>query len=89
MINSADLVQIMLANTIGISILAETMKAASFLFTHTNGHSAKKLQEARACFAFIKGTGMELIIEDYGLGYDADRLRYSFYDYFKLRKYLD
>lgn len=89
MIDSAELMRIMLANTVGLSILAETIRMAGYLFTHTNGNSNRETKEAKSCFAFIRGTGLELLIEDYELGYNADQLRYCFFDYFKQRKYID
>jgi len=94
MANSTDLVGLLLTNTIGMSILCETIKTAGYMFIHSGvvskrSHSSKTMMnESKDCFAFIQGTGLELLMEDYGIGYDADNLRITFYNEFHLRKYL-
>lgn len=69
-----DLVQIMMMNTIGLSVLYETLRTAShFIYT-----SSSKRGEAYKCYAFIQGTGLDALLIDYSLDYDPNQLRSSF-----------
>lgn len=94
MLNSAELMQIVLTNTLGLSILVEVIKSAGVMFIHTNGASPcsnsekQRMRESKQCFAFIQGTGLETILSDYDLAYDPDNLRRCFYTTFKLRNML-
>lgn len=93
MVSIDEITQVLFLNTLGLSILTETIRMASY-WTQTNncyksGHcSSTNRREARSCFAFIQGTGLDLFLKEYQLGYDSDRLRDAFYNYFNLRQYL-
>lgn len=82
-------------NTLAIAILACTFQEAAFLFIHTNnvpktrkGQYLRSMSEeaSKEAFAFINGTGFELMIKYYHLDYDADRLREAFYEKFHIRE---
>lgn len=75
---------IALASTIGHSVLIETLKMAAYFATHSN-HSLRnvanfngRMKEASYCFAFVQGTGLELIINRFGLAYNPDAIRDGF-----------
>ena len=95
MAESANLMQIFMANTIGLSILSETLHSASFLFVHSNGDIPKKgylrqeYNDARASMAFIQGTSLEIFLHSYELNYNAEELRRVFYNTFKARKFFE
>ena len=79
----------MFANTLGLSILSQTLISASRMFLYTNGYRGRQIKneinEFKESFAFIQGTGLELLISDYGLGYDAERIRNGFNYLFNVR----
>lgn len=59
------------------------------MFVNTCGKlTREKLQfidNSRQAFAFISGSGFELMIEQYHLDYDADKIRSAFYEKFHIR----
>lgn len=73
--------------TLGLASLAETFKEASMLYVWTNGYLGDKNKKV-ACeaLAFIQGTGLEIMIRTYDLGYDADTLRHTFFRTFHVKQ---
>ena len=66
-------------NTIGEAVLIETLKEAAYYWQHTNGHSnGKKMNEAKESFLFVSGTGLEIIVAYYHLGYHAQTMKDQF-----------
>lgn len=59
------------------------------MFVHTNGKLTREklqfIENSRQAFAFISGTGFELMIEKYALDYDADKIRTVFYEKFHVK----
>ena len=68
--------------SMGQAVLIETIKAAAFYVTHSDGaHTKSKvmsLKEASFCYAFIQGTGLQILINRFGLAYDADKIQDTF-----------
>lgn len=82
---SDDFIQMFMTNTIGESILVETLKSAAYFITRSNGsfhpkHHVTKayLQEAGYCYFFVQSTGLDLLIERYRLDYDPSEVRNVF-----------
>lgn len=66
-------------NTIGEAVLVEALKEAAYYWHHTNGKCNKKrMIEARESFMFVSGTGLEVIVDYYHLGYHAETMKDHF-----------
>lgn len=85
MTREEDLMQIFLTNTIGESILIETLKAAAYFVTRSGNdfkprhHVTKSsLEESRYCYFFVQGTGLDVLISRFHLPYNPDELRNQF-----------
>lgn len=71
-------------NSLGNTVIIETFKAAAFYISHSSGvegHSRSFLmqfREAQECFIFIQGTGLDILINRFGLAYNPDNLRDTF-----------
>ena len=71
---------VMQMNTIGLSILEiEFKEAANFYFSNYKHPKTKLAKSASKSLAFIQGTGLEMVIQNFGLMYDADALRNAFF----------
>lgn len=72
-------------NTIGLSIIYQEFKTAYFIYDTPNrknrfGSSRPGvLSNASESLAFIQGTGLEIVLDMYGLMYDATKLRNVFF----------
>lgn len=70
-------------------VLANALVEAAYMFVHTNGKLTRDklalLENSRQAFVFISGTGLEILLEEYGLGYDADQIRTTFYEKFHIK----
>ena len=76
---------ILMANTLGHSVIMEVFNSAVSYFAYSagfiNGHSRmtrRMVLEGSACYAFVQGTGLDLFLNRYSMDYDADRLREGF-----------
>lgn len=84
MIMDAETLRIIMINTLGESVLIETLKAASFFVTHSSSHERKDREcrlnflESKECYFFVQGTGLDLLIQRFSLLYDADTVRDNF-----------
>lgn len=81
---------LMQLNTIGLSIIcAEFINASKMYYGKYQDRQKRAFTIASESLAFIQGTGLELIMQDYGLWYDADNLRNAFFtmvrDYEKVK----
>ena len=74
-INSGELMTIMMMNTLGLSILYAEFKRAYWHYSKPNWRP----QAASDSLAFIQGTGLELMVRAYGLMYNSDNLRNVFF----------
>lgn len=68
-----------LASTMGNAVLVETLKLAAYYVCHSNGTQFKSrvwnqqtMKEAKGCYIFIQGTGLQGLIDRFGLAYEAD-----------------
>lgn len=71
------------------SVLENTLVEAAYMFVHTNGklthQKIQHIENSHQAFAFISGTGFEMMIEQYALDYDADKIRTGFYEKFHIK----
>ena len=68
-------------NSMGQAVLVETLKAAAYYVTHSNGtrsHAGIQFKEAMSCYAFVQGTGLNIIINRFGLAYNAEKIQDAF-----------
>lgn len=77
--NTASMAMVMLANTIGMTVLTDTLKDAAYVFFHTGTISHEKQEDSRDSLAFIQGTGLDMMIIAYRINLDAENLRKSFF----------
>lgn len=82
-VDSQMLVRLLLMNTIGISVLCEALRNASYFYKVDYGNHFVKRKEVNECYAFVQGTGLEILLESYHLNYDADQIRNGFNYYLK------
>ena len=87
--SSCDLSVLMMMNTIGLSVLVDTLKDARYYYKHSNNISTRKIDEFRSSAVYIQGTGINIIIESYHMNYDPDAIRNGFYTYMGMRQYID
>ena len=99
MVNGDQTYQLLLINSLGLSVLTETLRSAAFFFTHsswslksvsnskgTYTYPNEKAREAKFSLAFVQGTGLEVLLDRFELAYDPDILRSEFFRYFHQRK---
>ena len=99
MVDSAELVSYMIMNTIGMSILVETLRYAATYFQYYSSNGCDKhykdyrsydsKKESEECFAFVRGTGLDTLILEYDLGYSPDKIRSTFFSMLKARQYIE
>ena len=88
-INSAQLCTLIALNRIGVGVLTEALKSAEYYLTHSNGTSIKRLKQSAQSFMFVRGTGLEVIINYYHLNYNTDKLKNSFFSLVGHREYIE
>ena len=72
--------------TIGLACILNAFQEASMLYTYTNGYfGEKKMRVAHQALAFIQGTGLEITLTYYGLDYNANQLRTTFFRVFHVK----
>ena len=75
---------IAIANTMGHSVLIETLREAFYYVNHSNGTGFKcrptqiRFNESKACYFFVQGTGLQTIIDRFGMLYDGENIRDRF-----------
>lgn len=77
------LVQLLVMNTIGMSILHEAFRNASYFHKVHYGNHFVSRKEVNESYAFVQGTGLEVLLSSYRLDYDAEKLRSGFNYYMK------
>ena len=83
MVATSDMIMLLLTNTLGESILVETIRSAAYFLNYSNNIPKHKrdrpiFQESQYCYFFLQGTGLDQLIESYCLDYDPDTLRQGF-----------
>lgn len=72
--------------TIGLALISQCFKEASYCYTGTSRHiinAYKTSNIARNALAFIQGSGLEATIKTYSLDLDANSLREKFNEIFR------
>lgn len=72
-----------IVNTLGHSVLIETIKSAAFYLVHSNSkpksHSQNmQFREERYCYMFVQGTGLNSLVNRFGLSYNPDSIKHIF-----------
>lgn len=74
--------------TMVLESLCFTIREASYMFVRTNrtmtGDHMRNLKYSRQAFVFISGTGLDVMLDSYGIMYDADNIREAFYERFHI-----
>lgn len=85
MMPTDEFINMFLMNTLGESILVETLKSAAFYITRSGGLASSKRRETKAflkeagyCYIFVQSTGLDLLIQRYRLDYNPEEIRSSF-----------
>jgi len=72
-------------NTLGMAVLSETLKEAYYYISHTsklNGHVNRSVRMAMSngaeSFAYVNGTGLNVLINYYHLDLRPDEVKFSF-----------
>ena len=89
-IAQVDYKNILFFTTLAVSSLVNSLLEAAYILGHrrkknAEGKTNPRLQKAsRQAFAFISGTGLDLMIERCQLDYDPDEIRSQFYILFNV-----
>lgn len=95
MLSKVEIQQLMFINTLGLYTLVETLRTAQYVFHATNnrGHAISPKsgmrQRAEECFAFIQGTGLEMMLRRHHIDLDAEVLRDGFYTAIGRREFIE
>ena len=71
-------------NTLGHAVLIETLKMAAYYLSHSNGLEHRginfkaTIKEAKSCYVFVQGTGLDVTLNTFGLNYNAGRIKELF-----------
>lgn len=71
-------------NSLGRTVLIETIKMAAFYVSHSGSYAGNSrmlnmhIKEGRSCYLFVQGTGLQILINRFGLAYDADKIQDTF-----------
>ena len=68
-----DYRNLVLLATMGLAVICNSLQEA------THRKEGKPTPEASRAIAFLQGTGLDLVIQRFGLDLDADHLRRSFF----------
>jgi len=92
MLDSSQVVMLLQVNTLGVSILAESLRSAAFFIKNTNhlvdsNHYSRTwvyeykshMKDGRESLAFINGTGLEIMLDSFYLDFDAEKIRKGFF----------
>ena len=71
-----DLIKFMIMNTIGESVLIETLRSAAYFVTRSS--NGQRFNESSACYLFVQGTGLDVLIQRFHLDYDPEKIRDTF-----------
>ena len=83
----SEITYIAQVNTLGHAIVIETLKMAAYYLNHSNGLSSylhypknfrSEMNEAKSCYLFVQGSGLEVTLNRFDLSYNADRIRTLF-----------
>ena len=75
MLDSTEIMQVVMMHTLGLTILNQVFRAASYATFSAN---SAVTSEPQACYMWIQGTGLDSHLKRFGLEYDAEALRDTF-----------
>ena len=76
-------IQVLMMNTLGLSVLSQTLRtAAKFVYLKPSSRNTI----TKECYYFVQGTGLEILLNTYGLFYDPENIRINF-NYYVKRKF--
>lgn len=73
---SKNIVKMLFMNSLGEAVLIQAFQDALFYVANSDHRTSKARKES---YMFIKGTSLEITIQEYSLNYDADTLRNQFF----------
>lgn len=67
----------------GEAVLIETLKMAAYYVNHSNITIKSRpwrinFSEAKSCYLFVQGTGLNVLLSRFGLNYDAEKIQDNF-----------
>lgn len=69
-------------NTLGHAALVETLRMAAYYVSHSNHAFGRRwlfeIKEAESCYAYVQGSGLEVLMNKFGLNYDVDQIKDTF-----------
>ena len=70
-------------NSLGHSVLLETIRSAVFYLNNSNQICKSRffkleLKEGKSCYAFIQGSGLDAMLNEWNLEYDPFQIRVNF-----------
>ena len=75
-----------------VGSIVDTLVSAAYIFgdrhhANSEAHSHKqRMKLGKVAFAFIQGTGLDVMIKHYKLDYNAEEIREKFYFIFRIPK---
>jgi len=84
---------LLMINTIGMSVLCESLKEASYYFTGS-GETGRPLSSSnkkncKESLMFVQGTGLERMLNCYNLAYSGTKIRETFFTIFEHRELIE
>ena len=79
-----EVVNLIWINSLGLSVLASTLRSAA-LFVSRSNVNINKVRECHNSFVMVQGTGLKVLIDRFGLNYDAESIRDGFNYRFHIR----
>ena len=97
--NNGQHINLITVNTLGMAILVDAFKCASKMFGDTASLVARDMpsleqnvytyKECVNSLAFIKGSGLEIMLDEYFIPLNADSLRGTFFTMFNHREHIE
>lgn len=74
MMDSQNIMSLMITNTIGLSVLYEVLREA---YSYLSANQPRTID--KQAFMFVQGTGLEKLLVYYHMDYDAENIRQCLY----------
>jgi hypothetical protein len=91
--NSGATLNILFMNTVGMTVLINTLKEASYYFTGSGAKGRSFGQtfqhKCKESLTFIQGTGLEIMVHRYHIALDPELLRKTFFTRFNRRDLIE
>ena len=79
MLDSSQLYNLVIINSLGLTVVCEALRTAHYYVAHTNSVSRKSAIAGSESLAYIAGTGLDMTMIEFYMDYDPDNLRRSFF----------